>query len=211
MGARTVAPSLRLSGRRLAPTAGERRACQSPVRTQPMGILPVHTLALTVASRLRRRMPAFAAHGCEATERGTGRGARSRTVSGGVWGWAVPIAHLRTPLAWLSVVIWWSGRAHRSSAAGTPAAEGGVHTRPGPGPPQVELVAGAAVPDHGGSGPRGERPGRHPGQPSDPGPRRRPNVLFAAGLPVRFDRFEVAGATRSGMPGSKHPFLAPAR
>jgi hypothetical protein len=28
---------------------------------------------------------------------------------------------------------------------------------------------------------------------------------------MRFDRFEVAGATRSGVPGSKHPFLAPAR
>jgi Peptidase family M23 len=37
-----------------------------------------------------------------------------------------------------------------------------------------------------------------------------PNVLFAAGLPMRFDRFEVAGATRGGVPDSKHPFLAPA-
>jgi hypothetical protein len=37
-----------------------------------------------------------------------------------------------------------------------------------------------------------------------------PSVLFAAGLPMRFDRFDVAGATRSGLPGSKQPFLAPA-
>jgi Peptidase family M23 len=36
-----------------------------------------------------------------------------------------------------------------------------------------------------------------------------PNVLFAAGLPMRFDRFEVDGATRGGVPDSKHPFLAP--
>jgi hypothetical protein len=36
-----------------------------------------------------------------------------------------------------------------------------------------------------------------------------PSVLFAAGLPMRFDRFEVAGATRSGVPGSEQPFLAP--
>jgi Peptidase family M23 len=37
-----------------------------------------------------------------------------------------------------------------------------------------------------------------------------PNVLFAAGLPMRFDRFEVDGETRAGVPDSKHPFLAPA-
>lgn len=37
-----------------------------------------------------------------------------------------------------------------------------------------------------------------------------PNALFAAGLPVRFDRFEVGGAARSGVPGSKDQFLAPA-
>jgi Peptidase family M23/MalK OB fold domain len=36
------------------------------------------------------------------------------------------------------------------------------------------------------------------------------NALFAAGLPVRFDRFEVGGAARSGVPSSKDPFLAPA-
>ena len=35
-------------------------------------------------------------------------------------------------------------------------------------------------------------------------------MLFAAGLPMRFDRFEVDGATRGGVPDSKHPFLAPA-
>jgi murein DD-endopeptidase MepM/ murein hydrolase activator NlpD len=38
-----------------------------------------------------------------------------------------------------------------------------------------------------------------------------PNALFAAGLPVRFDRFEVSGAVHSGVPSSKDPFLAPAR
>jgi Peptidase family M23 len=37
-----------------------------------------------------------------------------------------------------------------------------------------------------------------------------PNVLFAAGLPMRFDRFEVDGETRAGVPDSKHAFLAPA-
>jgi murein DD-endopeptidase MepM/ murein hydrolase activator NlpD len=38
-----------------------------------------------------------------------------------------------------------------------------------------------------------------------------PNALFAAGLPVRFDLFEVGGAVHSGVPSSKDPFLAPAR
>jgi Peptidase family M23 len=37
-----------------------------------------------------------------------------------------------------------------------------------------------------------------------------PSVLFAAGLPMRFDRYEVDGDTRGGVPDSKHPFLAPA-
>jgi Peptidase family M23 len=40
----------------------------------------------------------------------------------------------------------------------------------------------------------------------------RPSVLFAAGLPMRFDHFEVGGSVQSGLPGSSHPFLVrPAR
>jgi murein DD-endopeptidase MepM/ murein hydrolase activator NlpD len=37
-----------------------------------------------------------------------------------------------------------------------------------------------------------------------------PSVLFAAGLPLRFDRFEVDGVEQHGVPSSRHPFLAPA-
>jgi len=37
-----------------------------------------------------------------------------------------------------------------------------------------------------------------------------PSVLFAAGLPLRFDRFEVDGVEQHGVPSSRPPFLAPA-
>jgi hypothetical protein len=36
-----------------------------------------------------------------------------------------------------------------------------------------------------------------------------PSVLLAAGLPLAFDRFRVAGAERSGVPGGLQPFTAP--
>ena len=36
-----------------------------------------------------------------------------------------------------------------------------------------------------------------------------PRVLFAAGLPLEFDRFELAGSRRRGVPGKGTPFVAP--
>jgi hypothetical protein len=36
-----------------------------------------------------------------------------------------------------------------------------------------------------------------------------PSVLFAAGLPMRFDRFEVDGVAQAGVPGSADPFVVP--
>jgi hypothetical protein len=33
-----------------------------------------------------------------------------------------------------------------------------------------------------------------------------PSVLLAAGLPLRFERYQVAGAARAGVPGNLQPF-----
>ena len=33
-----------------------------------------------------------------------------------------------------------------------------------------------------------------------------PSVLLAAGLPMAFDHFQIAGADRSGLPGNLEPF-----
>ena len=35
-----------------------------------------------------------------------------------------------------------------------------------------------------------------------------PSVLLAAGLPMAFDHFQIAGADRSGLPGNLEPFTA---
>jgi len=35
------------------------------------------------------------------------------------------------------------------------------------------------------------------------------HVLFAAGLPLEFDRFELAGSPQRGVPGKGPPFVAP--
>jgi murein DD-endopeptidase MepM/ murein hydrolase activator NlpD len=37
-----------------------------------------------------------------------------------------------------------------------------------------------------------------------------PRALFAAGLPFEFDRFEVSGRSKRGVPGKDEPFVAPA-
>jgi len=36
-----------------------------------------------------------------------------------------------------------------------------------------------------------------------------PSVLFAAGLPLRFERYQVAGADRAGVPHNREPFTVP--
>jgi murein DD-endopeptidase MepM/ murein hydrolase activator NlpD len=36
-----------------------------------------------------------------------------------------------------------------------------------------------------------------------------PSVLLAAGLPMRFDRFQTAGTEQSGLPHNLQPFTAP--
>jgi murein DD-endopeptidase MepM/ murein hydrolase activator NlpD len=38
-----------------------------------------------------------------------------------------------------------------------------------------------------------------------------PSVLLAAGLPLRFARYQVAGADQSGVPHNLQPFTAPGR
>jgi len=37
-----------------------------------------------------------------------------------------------------------------------------------------------------------------------------PSVLLGAGLPMRFDHFQVARTDRAGVPHGKQPFTAPA-